>query len=205
MGRMIRCSEGHFYDSEKHTGCPICGVAGLDIGKTKGRAPAEPYAPTVGAVEGDEKTHGLNNAPPPPPKDTPPAPSGPEAKTVGYWGKKMDPVVGWLVCIEGPDKGRDYRIRSEKNFLGRSPEMDIYVENDEHISRKNHTTILYNPRSNKFKLLPGEGRALVYLNGDDVDSPKELTQYDRIEMGQSKFMFVPLCGEHFRWESENGE
>ena len=37
----------------------------------------------------------------------------------------MDPVTGWLVCIEGPSKGRDYKIMTEKNFLGRSETMDI--------------------------------------------------------------------------------
>ena len=39
----------------------------------------------------------------------------------------MHPVVGWLVCIEGPSKGKDYRMIAEKNFIGRSPEMDIRI------------------------------------------------------------------------------
>mgnify|MGYP005769458751 CR=1 FL=1 len=29
----------------------------------------------------------------------------------------MDPVTGWLVCIEGPPKGRDYRILQRKILL----------------------------------------------------------------------------------------
>lgn len=194
MGRMIRCSEGHFYDSEKHTSCPICGVSGLDIGKTKGKTPDDAFEKTVGA-EGDERTHGTN---------TPLAKKKDDnLKTVGYWGKKLDPVTGWLICIEGPDKGRDYRIRSEKNFIGRSPEMDIFIENDDHISRKNHAALSYNPRDNRYKIIPGEGRALVYLNGEDVDSPRNLNPYDRIELGGSKFIFVPLCGEHFQWNPED--
>ena len=58
------------------------------------------------------KTHG---------RDQPPRPGAGEGRTVGLIRKRtgLDPVVGWLVCIAGPDKGRDYRIHSERNFLGR--------------------------------------------------------------------------------------
>lgn len=194
MGKMIRCQEGHFYDSEKHTSCPICGVSGLNIGKTKGRRSPESPKPDDGGA--DEKTHG---------QFTPDKKKSGEARTVGYWGKKLDPVTGWLVCIEGPDRGRDFRIKSEKNFIGRSAEMDIQVENDERISRKNHAVVSYDPKNNRFKLLPGDGRALVYLNGNDVDSAQTLNPYDIIEMGDSKFMFVPLCGEHFQWDAKKEE
>ncbi|MCP5050641.1 MAG: FHA domain-containing protein [bacterium] len=195
---MIRCSDGHFYDSEKHSSCPICGVSGLNIGgATKGRYQAPPRKPVPKDAARDAgKTHG--------PK-TPPKPKGGHPKTVGFWGKKLDPVVGWLVCIEGPDKGRDYRIRSEKNFIGRSPEMDIFVENDEQISRKKHAAVTYNPRNNKFKLLPGDGRALVYLNDDDVETPRELNAHDLLEIGKSKFIFIPLCGEQFQWDVKEKE
>lgn len=192
MGKMIRCPEGHFYDAEKHSSCPICGVSGLNIGKTKGRKYEPPPEGEAGGGA-DEKTQGQH---------TPGRQRSGDARTVGYWGKKFDPVVGWLVCIAGPDKGRDYRVRAERNFIGRSPEMDIFVENDEHISRKNHAVISYNPRNNKFKLLPGDGRALVYLNDDDVNTAQELKAYDIMEMGDSKFMFVPLCGEQFQWDKE---
>ena len=30
----------------------------------------------------------------------------------------LKPVTGWLVCLEGPSRGRDYRIIAEKNFMG---------------------------------------------------------------------------------------
>ena len=185
MGKMIRCPEGHFYDTEKHSSCPICGVKRLDIGRTRGRRPAE-----------SPKT--------PKPVDLP-APAKPakdEGKTLGFWGKTIDPVVGWLVCIQGPGKGKDYRIKSERNYIGRSREMDIYIANDQRISRKNHAIISYNPKKNTFKLLPGEGRALVYLNEEEVDSAKTLKAFDIIEIGESKFIFAPLCGENFQWPQE---
>ena len=51
----------------------------------------------------------------------------------------LKPVTGWLVCLEGPSKGRDYRIIAEKNFIGRSPEMDIRILGDNNISYKNQS------------------------------------------------------------------
>jgi len=111
----------------------------------------------------------------------------------------MDPVTGWLVCMEGPSKGRDYRIRSEKNFLGRSDGMDIQILGDNSIARKNHAIIVYDPKKRKTLLLPGDSHGLVYYNGEAIYNPVELAPFDTMELGKSKFLFVPLCGENFEW------
>ena len=126
-----------------------------------------------------------------------------EGVTVGFYRKTIgvDPVVGWLVCIDGPEKGRDYRLHSERNFIGRAEKMDICLRGDETISRENHAIISFNPRNLSFKVQPGDGRGLVYLNGNDVDVPTILKPYDLIELGQTKLLFIPLCGEKFQWQS----
>jgi len=111
----------------------------------------------------------------------------------------MDPVTGWLVCIEGPSKGRDYRILTEKNFLGRSDGMDIQVLGDNYIAKRNHAVFVYDPKKRKNLLLPGDSQGLVYVNGEAVYAPIELSQFDTIELGKSKFLFIPLCGENFEW------
>ena len=111
----------------------------------------------------------------------------------------IDPTVGWLVCIEGPERGKDYRIRSERNFIGRSTAMDICV-NDETISRENHACLTFNPLSGVFKLQPGESRGLVYLNNEDVMGPVDVKAGDKIAIGSSRFMFVPFAGLYFNWE-----
>ena len=41
---------------------------------------------------------------------------------------------------------------------------------------------------------------MVYLNGEEVDSPQTLKGGDKIELGQTTLMFVPLCGGDFSWE-----
>ena len=78
--------------------------------------------------------------------------------------------------------------------------MDICIRGDDAISRENHAVISFNPRNSSFKLQPGDGRGLVYLNGDDIDVPVSIKPYDLIELGQTKLLFMPFCGEKFQWE-----
>ncbi|HEX2954297.1 MAG TPA: FHA domain-containing protein [Bacillota bacterium] len=190
---MKRCEHGHYYDPEKHSACPNCGInidldfSGGTIAKTM---------PKMGTMpEKQLRSETVE------PVTVPRGFGGSESKTVGLLPKQLgiDPVVGWLVCIEGPERGRDYRLRSERNFIGRSERMNVCIATDETISRENHAIVSYNPKNGSFKIIPGDGRGLVYLNGDEVDLPKELRTHDCIELGQTKLLFVPLCGE-FKWE-----
>lgn len=112
----------------------------------------------------------------------------------------IDPVVGWLVCIKGPQMGRDYRILSEKNFIGRSEDMQIQILGDNKIARRNHAIVAYDPLKRTTLILPGDSQGLVYLNNDAIYTPVELSPYDVIQLGNSQFLFIPLCGEHFEWE-----
>jgi FHA domain-containing protein len=125
-------------------------------------------------------------------------------KTTAYWSKdtKVDPAVGWITCIEGPDKGQDFRIVSERNFIGRGDDMDIQIKGDSTISRKNHCSISYNPKQRVFMLSPGQSNGLVYVNNEALYDTRELRAYDMIEIGESKFVFVNLCGENFDWNKE---
>ena len=129
-------------------------------------------------------------------------------KTVGVMQAKMgfDPVVGWLVCVEGPSRGKSYTIRGGINSIGRSDRMDIVITGDMKISAENHAKVSYSDKNNRFNLIPGDGRNIVYLNDDEVFSAMPLKAYDIIDFGETKLMFVPLCGEHFTWKmgAENG-
>lgn len=113
------------------------------------------------------------------------------------------PVVGWLVCIEGASKGKDYRLIAEKNFIGRSPEMNIQILGDNHISYKNHAIVSYDGKKRAAFLLPGDAQGLVYLNGEAVCAPVQMEAFDKIELGKSKLLFMPLCGSNFEWGDED--
>lgn len=185
--KLIRCERGHYYDAQQHSRCPSCGVPGLEVATEQELAAPNQPAAMVTQVRG--QAGGVADV----------------GVTVAMVRKKIgiDPVVGWLVCIHGPEKGRDYRVRSERNGIGRGADMAICINGDEAISRENHAYISFNPRKGSFRIAPGDGRGMTYLNGEEVDVPMPLNAYDRIELGQSHLLFVPLCGEKFSWE--NGE
>lgn len=114
----------------------------------------------------------------------------------------IKPVCGWIVCISGPRQGKDYKIVSGKNFVGRADDMDIQILGDNEISRRNHAVIVFDPKKKETVLLPGDSNGLVYLNENAVYVPASLNPYDKIELGKSVFVFIPFCGNNFMWGSE---
>ena len=149
--------------------------------------------------------------PQPEPVQTPPPSPGVSVtaanKTVGMMQSQMgfDPVVGWLACVAGPSKGKSYTVRGGINAIGRSERMDIVVTGDLKISAENHAKISYSEKNNRFNLLPGEGRNIVYLNDEEVFAPVPLQAYDVIDFGETRLLFVPLCGEKFSWKAEESD
>ena len=190
---MVSCGNGHFYNDQEHSSCPFCGV-GIEITPT--RPLAGQTTPKAGGEPGQTRAAGA----------APPAGLGRDpGETRHVWAKRMggvDPVVGWLVCVQGPEKGRDYRLHTERNFIGRAPSMDVAITGDASISRENHAVLSYNPKKNNFRLAPGDSRGLVYLNDEEVLTPLEIAAYDRIELGETVLVFIPFCGERFQWPVE---
>ncbi len=127
-----------------------------------------------------------------------------EGRTIAYLQPRVgaDPVVGWLVVVAGADRGRDFRLHAGRNFVGRSPEMHVALTNDRAVSRDRHAIVVYDPRANRFRVMPGESAGLVYRNGAPVDAPQDLAAEDEIEVGDTRLRFVPLCTEHFQWDAD---
>ena len=130
-----------------------------------------------------------------------PAPARKPGQDTGGHGRH-DPVVGWLVCLEGPDRGRDFRLRSEKNFIGRSPLMDVCIPGDDTVSRERHGILVFDPKKQVFWALPGEAAGLVYLNGEIVHAPTQMQRDDILELGQTKLVLIPFCGDKYSWASK---
>ena len=118
--------------------------------------------------------------------------------------EEVQPVCGWLVCISGARVGMDYKIHNGKNFVGRGDDMDIQILGDNEINRKNHAVIVYDKKKRNTVILPGDSSGIVYLNDEAVYVPKELKPYDTIEMGKSRLLFIPLCGDSFEWNYNEG-
>lgn len=112
-------------------------------------------------------------------------------------------VVGWLVCIAGKPKGKDYRIMPGRNFLGRSGDMDIRVLGDNEINDRNHAIITYDAENNATSVMSGgDSKGLVYkwnMNTDSWDltdrSNEKIVSGDRLKIGKCEFYFVSFCSE----------
>ena len=109
-------------------------------------------------------------------------------------------MVGWLVAVEGPEKGNSYNLYSGKNFIGRSSTMDVVIVGDDKVSRDKHTAVMYDPMAKKFFLLSSDSNGMVYFNGSALMDNHELADRERFTIGATTLMFVSLCGDDFDWE-----
>ena len=112
----------------------------------------------------------------------------------------VEPVCGWLACIDGARKGQSFVLHAGKNFIGRGDDMDVQILGDLQIARRNHAVIAYDPKNRKFMLVPGESEGLVYLNGQSVYQATLLLDMSMIQLGNTTLVFRPLCGDNFDWD-----
>jgi len=114
-----------------------------------------------------------------------------------------DPPVGWLVATQGPGKGCVLTIGIGMNTIGRGSEPRITIPfDDDEISRGKSFSIAYDEKNAQFHLLPGEGKTLVYFDGRPVLSGVSMHSHMKFQIGQTTFIFLPLCGAEFNWESD---
>lgn len=206
---IVRCSKGHYYDNAKFSQCPHCGIfAGDDDEKTVAM-PMEPavHAASTPAFSGahsaaamdDDKTVAMSQSA-----------AGVAAgnsysvdeddKTISLYAEKKgtDFITGWIVCVEGPERGRDYKLHQGFNRLGRDYRMDIAVMEDQSISREAAFAIVYDDRSNRFFAVQQPG-GNAYLNGTALTGAVELKSRDILRTGNSEFEFIAFCREGRTW------
>lgn len=111
----------------------------------------------------------------------------------------ISPVVGWLIAINGPCKGTDYRLHAGYNYIGRE-RGDICIHGDLAISKERDSCINYDQAYRTFYITHENGINQTQLNGRSVrKEAAELYDYDVITIGQTKLLFMSLCGEKFNW------
>ena len=117
------------------------------------------------------------------------------------------PVVGWLVIIEGPGRGKSCNIYYGNNTIGRSPSQTIPLNyGDNAISSEEQAYIQYNYKKREFIFVPNLSKTnVVEVNEDNPVSAVPLNTYDIIRMGETKLLFVPLCGPDFDWTENDGQ
>ena len=195
MAQMILCKRNiHYYDAEKTADCPYC----KRIEEGRGGDP------TAAASASDLAS---------PPRREPTVAKGRsvhvEREATSPWygeeqdGKKeaFEPVVGWLVAIEGPARGRDFRLKPGRNIIGRSMESDVCIESDDLLSGE-HAIIYYYGEINGFFVEDKQSKHGTYLlpNKELVIERRPLKDGDKVKVGKTILLIKTLCNEAFKWE-----
>jgi len=112
----------------------------------------------------------------------------------------FDPVVGWVVIIDGPGRGNFRSVRYGQNAIGRGENLRVAIDyGDQRISREAHAFLIYDDVKRMFFIRDNGKSNIVRLNGEMVLSPAELRDRDRITIGQTTLLFVALCDAGFDW------
>lgn len=168
----------------------------------------EPESPNLTPVPAPAPAPAPNPAPSPAPSleaaikgtDSVAAPGDRKTEARYNFSNSIEPVNGWLVCIEGEYKGTCFNIKEGRNNIGRSLTMDIALAKEKSVSRERHASVIFEPNNRVFYIQSGESSGLTYVNGELVLAAKELKENDVINLGRSSFVFIEFSGEHFNWE-----
>lgn len=209
-----KCSNGHFYDGDKYSQCPHCNknsTADDDVTvnmEAMGKVMPDQSSYEKTDVKRDQASGGNSGTVTlvqavQAVSDSKISAEDDDMKTVSFYGNVQgkEPLVGWLVCIDGNAKGKGYELKTGKNFIGRSSSMDVVLEGDNSVSRERHAIITFEPKGRRFIAQPGESRELFYLNDNVVLENMELKYGDVVQIGKTLLKFVPFCGPDFSWDN----
>ncbi len=218
-----RCAYGHFYDGDEHgDACPFCAQvkgaqaeknpeASADDGaQAEGRRETERVAAAEAEPESSPASEPTPAAEPDPepeptvklePASFSPSPAAAPAPAPEPNGAPLDPdlVVGWLVCVSGPARGRSYELHTGRNFIGRAAIMDVALPEDTAVARERQASVIFDPRTARFSVTANETRELTYVNDELVYDHCDLTANDVLLVGSTRLMLVPLYGSGFAW------
>ena len=208
----VKCKNGHWYDPNMHRTCPHCKRASEQLRLTLDDVEEDDKTVSIADVDvslGEQlealdilhSTETNGNQVQAEIKSE----QQEEDRTIsfGFFGmdSEQPPVTGWLVCIQGAQRGSDFRLHSGKNFLGRSPSMDIVLADDKTVSRDKHCSVVYDPKGNHFYLAPEKGN-IVLRNGNMVERAEILQERDTLQLVETILQFIPFCQEDITWEEE---
>lgn len=110
---------------------------------------------------------------------------------------RVRPVVGWLVCVQGPDIGKDFRLHTHFNHVGRNEDQDVCLS-DPTVSGE-HFTVSYDMQHNHYFADMNKGSTFVYINSYPLGGRTVLKKGDQIKVGNSLLVFIPLEQQDVKW------
>lgn len=161
---LLKCENGHIYDSDKFRSCPHCSTVHMEFAAT---------VDDIGDNQADVDTE------------------IPEASMQMEYEKiSRRKVVGMLICKEGEMQGEGFLIREGENAIGRASNMDVALVKEVTISRKHHATIRYQLEKGNCILSVNAEKNDVYINGKKVENEMIIGNYDELMIGDCKLIFI---------------
>ena len=206
MSRLVKCENGHFYDADKYAKCPNCSRGAgpkKDVVMEGGISTDLDDVKTVAMnIRGNIKSGRSVRIPKVSGRTVKPSNEilAKEEQRMRELQEKIK-VVGWLVCVNGEEKGRDYRLIRGRNRIGRDSDMDVTIRKDQKVTREEHCSVVYDEKSNLTFLVPGNG-TLTYYKGEMLRQPQQLCSGDAVEIGETKFIFISFCEGERVWKNE---
>jgi len=96
-------------------------------------------------------------------------------------------VVGWLVAVNGAQKGQDFRLVPGKNVIGTAADCDV-VLTDQYLSAR-HAVVRY--EDSRFVLVDLDSTNGTYVNDDRV-AKEEIIDNDSVRLGRTQLKFKAL-------------
>jgi hypothetical protein len=162
MGQQLTCPNGHPVDPSWEV-CPYCRSAA-----SQGVAATNVQAGGGGAAPG--RTVAIS-----------------AEDIAGTHANKA--VVGWLVCMEGSQKGQDFRIFDGRNVVGTAADCDIVVF-DGYVSAR-HAIISVESSKSRYTVQDLDSRNHTFVNRQQV-MKQDLVDNDEIRWGNARFRFKAL-------------
>lgn len=200
MAMQLCPAHKHYFDAALHAECPYCQETAPVVPMA---APAASAKTQVVPAAVAAKTQPVGNL------QT--ADAG--TKTVilgtgatGVPAAEVLPVVGWLVIIDGPGRGRDFRLVQGENRIGRQAGLEVCLDfgdgADAAVSREPHACVVFDHHVQEFFIERGSSRNLPLLNGSSIRGEPTLQAYDVIQVGATRLLFVPLCHAGRHWDGD---
>jgi len=91
-----------------------------------------------------------------------------------------------LLCIEGPDRGREFEIRGKQIRIGRSPECEIRI--DDPLVSWNHALLGFDSKTQQYVLYDQESTNGTWVNNQRIAQRPIVLGRDQIRVGPAVFV-----------------
>lgn len=156
------CPNGHVMDPSWDV-CPYCQAKAISDTGPVVNNPAQPGAPQRRMTQVQQPAVGRKTA---------------------LFTEKKEPLIGWLVVMNGKQRGQDFRLKAGKNLIGSDPGCDVVIRED--FVSSQHASLSF--KNNKFFITDLDSANGTFMNDKEI-SKMELKDLDEIKVGETDLRF----------------